>query len=492
MSSSSPKDNLHQTRTTTTMKTILKATGLYYILCNIDRHWWWSTMHIWSHLAHIYQRPKSTQPLMRTWQDTYTLLSMAHHLMKTSTQLQSCALNTIALVCPFAPIATLMQILFSYKNGHGTLLHTTLSLLHHCSHLCLSCMGLETTIQELFTSRTMLYDGHKNSLDSHKLHSSTSNHSSSSHLMSLIYNRTITLASSTNNYFSTVTKQSTNRQHYITDTRDIHLHWRTNFQSHHPSPISTLTMSHRKRGRNNRIQYNTAPHAAVQNKQIVIQCPNMAQHVHHNQPTNFIINHNRAPSFSSITTNNYSQSQQPHSSNDEEEESSSSSNSQTHQSCNSNSITTLTTSSEKQEFTVLRNTIKQHISPLLKFLCAAANTYDKRLAFNKSPNSLCGIVLRKCNLLQNNNMPDSLLQQWWTEKQKRLNTQLTLHRNNIIKTIRKNYKGKSPSLLSTFNTFYIWIPPTLLYMLSSKSSIHKGKLHQYSIPYHCSSNTFHL
>ena len=212
-------------------------------------------------------------------------------------------------------------------------------------------------------------------------------------------------------------------------------------------------MSHRKRCRNNNLQHCSAPHAAVQNKRMAIQRKNTPQRVLRNQPAEFIINHTRAPSFSSITTNNnYSQSQQPHSSNDDEEEdddeSSSSTNSHTHLPRNNNSINPLTTSSYKQEFTVFRNTIKQYIFPLLKFLSAASNTYDKRLAFNKSPNSLCGIVLRECNLLHNNNnMPDSLLQQWWTENQKQLKTQLTLHRNNIIKTIRKNYKGKLPTCL---------------------------------------------
>ena len=216
-------------------------------------------------------------------------------------------------------------------------------------------------------------------------------------------------------------------------------------------------MSQRKRGRKNYHQDNTAPHAAVHNKRIVIQHPNTAQRIIRDQPTNFIINHTRTPSFSSITTNNYSQSQQLHSSNDEDEEqSSSSTNSQSHQqSQNKNTITTLSTNSEDQDFNTFRNTIKQHIFPLLKFLSSGTNTYDKRLAFNKSPNSLCGIVLRESNLLQNDTMPDPLVQQWWTEKQKRLKAQLTLHRNNIIKTIRKQYKGcllytsPSPRDLST-------------------------------------------
>jgi len=98
---------------------------------------------------------------------------------------------------------------------------------------------------------------------------------------------------------------------------------------------------------------------------------------------------------------------------------------------------------------ICKSITRNKLFPLVKFI---SNIHtDKRLRFSREPNTVCGIVLRAsgASLVENN---DGFLIPWWEMKVKSLKIELTAHRNNIIKTIKKKYVGKQEVLLMHSNT----------------------------------------
>jgi len=103
----------------------------------------------------------------------------------------------------------------------------------------------------------------------------------------------------------------------------------------------------------------------------------------------------------------------------------------------------ITQQSDGSQEEVFRKVTKTKLFPFVKFIINIDT--DKRVRFSREPNTVCGIVLRSSNVSLVDN-EDSFLIPWWNEKIKIIKTEITTHRNNVIKAIKHKYFGKCYSL----------------------------------------------
>ena len=79
----------------------------------------------------------------------------------------------------------------------------------------------------------------------------------------------------------------------------------------------------------------------------------------------------------------------------------------------------------------------------MKFFPQSSATHQSgRFDFSLMPNSLCGIIINETNVSSSVGS-EAHLRQWWPEQIKKIKIEITKHRNNIIRTVRKRYLGKT-------------------------------------------------
>ena len=102
-------------------------------------------------------------------------------------------------------------------------------------------------------------------------------------------------------------------------------------------------------------------------------------------------------------------------------------------------IIKITQQSEENQDEVFKKVAKHRLFPFVKFIVNIDT--DKRVRFSREPNTVCGIVLRSSNISLLDNA-DSFLIPWWNEKIKVIKTEITTHRNNVIKSIKNKFFGE--------------------------------------------------